>query len=384
MRAKIVKKPEQRTYNKGWQKIGIKAYDEDNIYPQRVRDAMKSSSTASSCLLRYISFLEGQGLANSLLASAEINPKGETWNAAVRQIARDLATFNGFALHVQYNAVAEITAFEVLHFEDLRLEEPDESGRVYRVAFHPDWSEQTTRANKVIKVTPANVVWFPTFDPRPNVVLSQIINAGGIEEYNGQILYVSMAGAFEYPVPIYDPCITPISTDEGIDNVLYKNARCNFLTAGAFCHKRGFGGSDEDEDVNEDGETFSDTLNQFQGDENALSVMDITIESDEDKPDFIKFRGENFDKEFTATREDTTTRIYQVFKQEPWLCILRGKVGFGGDVMADAYKVYNEETRNARTFINEALQRVFNLWSDRKSFPEGTETKIKPLDFSNI
>lgn len=52
------------------------------------------------------------------------------------------------------------------------------------------------------------------FNPRKNVVLSQIDKAGGLEYYKGQVLWVSMAGSNTYPLAIYDSVITEMSTDE--------------------------------------------------------------------------------------------------------------------------------------------------------------------------
>lgn len=380
MKAAEVSRPEQRVELRGWQKIGIKGYGmPSNDYPQVVRDIVRGSSTATSCLGRYVDFLAGKGLDNVLLGDAVINPNGETWDGLLAAVAADLATFNGFAVHVIYNALGEITAIEPLHFEDCRLQETKENGKTYKIAMHPDWTERTTRNNKVVRVEAKNITWFDVFNPDPRVVRSQMINAGGIEKYNGQVLWVSAAGAFQYPIPIYDACITAISTDEGVDNVLYRNARNNFMLAGAYVHKRGYNADGMDDD-----DEFSDTLFQFQGDKNATAIMDITAESLEDKPEFIKFRGENYDKEFTATEAEITEKIYTAFKQEAWLCIRNGKVGFGGSVIADAYNVYNTETDNARRLIERNLQRLFNVWVNRLAFDGNTKIKITPLRYVSI
>ena len=319
--------------------IGIRAWGKDNLYPQMIQDIVAASSTAGSCLSRYASFIEGRGIEDEKLSKAIVNGKGETWDDVCRACANDLARFGGFAVHVAYNVFAEVTAITPMHFEDLRLKEPNEKGIVTKIAYHPDWRGEETRNGRPIRVVPENITWFDTFNPEKSAVIAQIQTAGGIEQYNGQILYVSMGGVLEYPTPIYDECITSISTDEGIDNVMYRNARNNFMTAGAFIHRRGTAGEDEE---NEKASKFKSTLSSFLGDTNTGAIMDITLESDEDKPEFVGFRGENYDKEFTETDKRTTTQIYTAFKQEPWLCIRSGKVGFGGDVIADAYNVYNE------------------------------------------
>ena len=352
--------------------LGIRTYGEDNLYPQLVQDITRGSSTTSSCLSRYASFLEGDGVENVELSKAVVNGCGDTWDDVCRWVANDLARFGGFAIHARYNAVGEIVAITPMHFEDLRLAERNEAGKTTKIAYHPDWTGKQTRAGRKLKVSADTIEWFDVFNP--DAAQAQMMAVGSVEDYKGQILYVSMAGNMEYPLPIYDECITPISTDEGIDNVLYRNARNNFMTAGAIVHKRGYTGSAHDKDE------FGEQLDTFQGDTNACSIMDITVESDEDEPRFVSFRGESFDKEFVETSKRVVESIYTAFKQEPWLCIRFGKVGFGGDVIKDAYNVYNLETDTERRAIGRALTRVFNAWEQRENWGD-TEIYIKPKQY---
>ena len=103
------------------------------------------------------------------------------------------------------------------------------------------------------------------FNPRKNVVYEQIRAAGGIENYKGQVLWVSGAGNFVYPIPRADRVATEMSTDEGLANVKYRNVRCNFMPSGMIVTKKGSSVNfDEDgkpipDDDNED-TGFSDTI----------------------------------------------------------------------------------------------------------------------------
>ena len=63
--------------------------------------------------------------------------------------------------------------------------------------------------------------------------------AGGIDRYNGQILWCSMAGRGIYPTPIYDAVISDMSTEEGLGNIKNRNARNNFLVSAMLVTKRG-------------------------------------------------------------------------------------------------------------------------------------------------
>lgn len=149
-----------------------------------------------------------------------------------------MAMHHGFALHVNYNILGEIVELSHIPFEACRLEEETDDGSVVFINYHPDWTGHKSRKGKYIQVTRENTKKIYTFNPRREVVQAQIIKSGGIESYRGQILWFSMDGKWEYPRPIYDKVVTNLSTDEGLDNVKYRNVRNNFLVAGMLVHKK--------------------------------------------------------------------------------------------------------------------------------------------------
>ena len=76
-----------------------------------------------------------------------------------------------------------------------------------------------------------------------------------------------------------------------------------------------------DEEGNEvkdtdDDDSFSNTLIQLQGDTNAGKIMEVTLESDEEKPEIINLNSQNYDKEFTVTDASVVERIYSAYGQE--------------------------------------------------------------------
>lgn len=359
MNVENVRRDEPR-YNTSYSpELNIKQWGRDNCYPQHLANCIASSSTGTACLSRLISFIEGDGVTNTQIGEAVVNKHGDTWDDIVHAVACDYARYGGFALHVRYNAAAEIAEITPISFAACRLEEETETGNTYRIVVHPDWTEQDTRAGERLVVNSETVERYPVFNPSADVVRSQIIRAGGVVQYCGQVLWVSNAGDMHYPTPVYDGAITDISIDAGISNVLYRNVKNNFLPAGAFIHKRG----ETTEGKPAESDEVSAQLDIFTGDTNAASLMDITVERDEDIPSFMPMHSVNYDKEFTGSDNISTTKIYTIFKQEPWLCIRQGKVGFGGDVMRDAYALYNLETKHDRRLIERNLTRLFNRWT---------------------
>lgn len=383
MNVNNLKKTQNRFRVKYLQKLNLQSYGEDNLYPQRVASIIGGSSVGGTCLDRYATFIEGNGFDSQDFSDFTCNRFGDTIDDILHLVSLDMAKYHGFALHVNYDALGHIVELQHIHFEDSRLEEEDDNGYVAHIAIHPDWSGQKTRAGKVIKIDENNVKKIFPFNPKPEVVMNQIEFCGGIENYCGQILWVSFDGRYQYPKPIYDKIVTALSTDEGIDNVLYRNVRNNFMIAGALVHKKGtlIGMDDDGNPIEPDkrDEMFGEGLNTFLGDTNAASIMDITYENEEDKPDFLNFRGTNFDKEFDSTQSSITAKIYAAFQQEVWYLISIGKVGFGGTVLKDAYDVYNSFVSPQRRAISRAFAKIFYYWNTDEKPQNTGNFEIQPL-----
>lgn len=361
--------------------LGIQTYGKDNLYPQRMYDLIRSSANGGTCCERYQTFIEGNGLNNSFFAEYECNRSGQTVDDLFRLVARDMALYHGFALHVNYNMMCQIVEVSHVPFQQCRLEEETDDGKVVHIAIHPDWSGRKTRKGKNFKVDKANVKKLYVFNPRKEVVLAQILADGGIDSYKGQILWFSMDGKWDYPVPVYDKVLTSLSTDEGLDNVQYRNVRNNFLVAGMLVHKKGttLGLDDNGNPItteNKDSD-ISESLNIFQGDENACAIMDVTIESAEDEPKFVRFEASNFDGKFKTTEDSITSRIYAAFGQEPWYRIRNGSLGFSSEILSEAYEYYNSYVSKERRAISRALKRVFDNWYEPTN--PSNDYEVQPL-----
>lgn len=361
-------------------RLNIQSYGRDNLYPQRMFDLIRSSANGGTCLDRYQTFIEGNGLNNTAFSEYVCNRSGQTVDDIYRLIAQDMAYFHGFALHVNYNMMCKIVEVSHVPFKSCRLEEETQDGKVVHIVIHPDWSGRKTRKGKTIFVNSTNVKRLFAFNPHREVVLSQIIKEGGIESYKGQILWFSMDGKWDYPTPIYDKVVTSLSIDEGLDNVKYRNVRNNFLTAGMMVHKKGNAlgiddnGTPIENDANKD---ISESLNIFQGDENACAIMDVTIEQEEDEPKFVKLEAMNFDKKFETTEESTTGRIYAAFGQEPWYRIRNGSLGFSTEILSEAYEYYNSYVSKERRAISRALKSIFDNWFEDANPSDDYE--VQPL-----
>lgn len=375
-----IKKAPQRIDVGYLSSLGIKAYGRGNLYPQEAKAILDASSTGAQCADRYARFIEGEGIANAAIYGLEVNRYGETTDDIVTAVSQDLANYGGFALHVNYDLACRIVELQHVPFESCRLQEDDDSGYIGHIVTHPDWTARTTRGGKILKVSKDTIVTYDRFNPDPAIVRAQIAASGGIEYYRGQIMWVSTAGRDRYPLPKYDRVLTDLSTDEGLSNIKFRNARCNFLASAFVITKRSQTLNEVDERQRAvEAQGFAEELAQFQGDETGNVLISLTVDNDEDKPEILSFPTKNFDKDFTVTDNSVVERIYSAFEQEPFLCIRSGKLGFSGTTIHDCYAYYSSLVNKEQRIISRALERVFDNWHEPLA---STDCDIKPLTYN--
>lgn len=375
-----IKKAPQRIDVGYLSSLGIKAYGRGNLYPQEAKAILDASSTGAQCADRYARFIEGEGIANAAIYGLEVNRYGETTDDIVTAVAQDLANYGGFALHVNYDLACRIVELQHVPFESCRLQEDDDSGYIGHIVTHPDWTARTTRGGKILKVSKDTIVTYDRFNPDPAIVRAQIAASGGIEYYKGQVMWVSTAGRDRYPLPKYDRVLTDLSTDEGLSNIKFRNARCNFLASAFVITKRSQTLNEVDERQRAvEAQGFAEELAQFQGDETGNVLISLTVDNDEDKPEILSFPTKNFDKDFEVTDSSVVERIYSAFEQEPFLCIRSGKLGFSGTTIHDCYAYYSSLVNKEQRIISRALERVFDNWHEPLA---STDCEIKPLTYN--
>lgn len=385
MRVKDIKKKSSNRVDVSYlRQFGIQGFGDDNLYPQTLRNIIAASPTGSECVERYTDFIEGNGFRNVMFAEYVINRKGDTVDDIHSLICSDIAYFNGISLHVNYNIFGEICELNYIPFENCRLLEEDSNGYVSKIAVHPDWSGKKTRAGKPIRVTKESIDFIDVFNPRKEVVLSQIEAAGGIECYKGQILWISGNGKGVYPRSRADCVVTEMSTDEGLANVKYRNTRCNFLMAGMIVTKKGSSSTNIDEngnvvDTGNEDSGFSDIIYQLQGDTNAGKLLEVILNNDEEKPEFVDLSSKNYDKEFTVTESSVTERIYSAFGQTQWYTIRIGKTGFSGNIIGEVFEVYNSIVSKQQRMIERAFQKIFNDWYEVVN--PSNDYSVEPLKY---
>lgn len=377
MNVRTTKLPPERLESVDIDRFGIIAYGDNNLYPQHLKRIVQASGTAMLCLNRYAKFVEGFGFGVELAAML-VNEEGVTADDLLHDVAGDLCEFGGFAIHVNYNVLGEITSLHHVPFEHARLGMKDDAGYVSHIKVSEYWAG---KKNGRGSVSEEDIETFPVFNPDPSVVFAQIEAVGGIENYHGQILWVSMDGRQTYPTPIYDAAVTEISTDEGLSNVKYRSVRSNFLVACMLIVRKGVPYTTESGREEERAMISEDDLRKFQGDEQTSKIMLVELEDDEERPEVVEFPAKNISKEFEITDASVVERVYAQFHQELFYAIRMGKLGFSGSVMQDAYEYYAGEVTTEQRFIERAFQLLLKTWHDvtKRAVP----VSIMPMRYGN-
>ena len=391
MKATALKK-EPRFVLRNDKAFKVQNYGDGNDYPQQIMEIVNASGTGKSCVGVYAKFISGKGFEDIDLYKKVVNRYGQTNDYIYDQVSKDYAMFSGFALHVNYNTNFQIVELQHVPFEQVRFEMlHPETYQFNKVALHPDWGRRFLYLRRWKK---EDIKFIDFFNPDPIEIQTQVDLAGGWSNYKGQVLYFSNEGERVYPLPSFDSVLTDMNTEEGISNVSNRNARNNFLTAGAFINKvstnkssSGNSYSDSEEDGerrHENGEYDRDedngiekALKAFQGDENAGKMLYIEIETDEEKPEFISFKGTNYDKEFDVTLKSSQANIGKAFNQPPILRAESVGSNFGADLMLNAYNYYNSVTENERLNMERVFSTIFQHWFE----PLGSNFSIIPLSY---
>lgn len=372
MTIREVQKAKRRVDTALVKRFEITAYGVNNLYPQELRNIINASRNGRTCVERKAIYVEGNGLSSQFLSDFVCNAAGEMVDDVHHLVAEDVAYYDGFALHVNYDAAGRIVSLAHIPFEQCRLGHPDSKGVVRHIAIHPDWVGDVVIGNKRVALTEENIVKVNTFDPRPAAVLHEMEAAGGIENYLGQVLYVSRAGRNAYPTPLIDVIITDMSTDEGLATVSHRNTRCNFQPAGMLVLKRGQGANAENDDT-------AMKVAQLQGDERLGKILVAEIETAEDRPEFVSFAGENYDKAYTETTAQTIDNIYAVFNQEGFARLRSGSIGFTGDLISDVKLEYCQQVKRYQRMMSRAYKMIFDHWAEGLPYRGIEDVNIEPL-----
>lgn len=336
---------------------GIICYDIDNNYPARVRDIVSSSGMGTACVNLYRKFIFGNGLRNVEFAKKVVNKKGQSVDRLHKEWSRDFARNGGFAIHFNYNGLFEKTEVNFLSFPTIRLTDKD-SDHPDMFAIYHDWASKKIDKDKVFYVN--------KYNPDPEVIAEEVVKAGGWDKYRGQILYVSNADQ-DYPLAVYDSVLEDMQSDHQAKTYKYRNLTTNFMASHMIVTSKI---ESSESEIDRPGATTEKSemvqaFEEFQGADEAMKLIHVEKESEEQTFEIKKIDQQNGDKLYEWTETSIRDNIRQSFLIPPVLLMSTpGKLGGTSTEIADATKYYNVVTEEERLIMEDHYRMAFEGFVD--------------------
>jgi len=343
------------------QTFGILNYDMDNAYPQRMLELVAGSPTAKDCWNKRAKFIAGNGFEQPDLGKQLINANGLTLAKLLKAIATDKSLFTAFGIHINYNANFKIASVNYIKFEDIRMGDTDCQDTMGKFAIYSDWGRKTWKNIMRNKIT-----FLDAYDPNPEVIKQQVINAGGWENYKGQLLYCNPE-INDYPLIEADSVWEDFETEAGIKIFNNREVSTGFLPSTMlFMQSRREEAdntrpdSDEQHYYNTPSQLEQD-LGAFQGTKSSQKIIVIEYEDENSKPEFQPYSIQNNDKLFESTEKSVEARIIKGFSIPKELINSEKTSGLSnGSEKKEAIKEFNDNTEADRLELSEIFADIFS------------------------
>lgn len=349
---------------------GIQRFDVDNLYPQRVQEIARRSYTTQSVIKRVADFLNGDGFIDTSLNSIRVNEHslfGTSLIKLLNQVSMSYATWNSVALHIGYDLNYRISSITHIPFEYCRMGLPDNDGRVWEIKYSTNWERDGRKDTHDRRIT-----CYPIFDPSPDVVAMQIDEAGGIDNYKGQILYYTPQ-YFQYPLCSFDAVIDHAQAQAELGMGKVANTQNSFLSSLAIVFPGEFESDSERQQ-------FQDLIANKSGARNMGSRIGLQDRSGTKKASdiFQSLTPPNLDRLFEFTEKSIVDAIMENEAMPKEILGVRPDTGmFNQQNMEQAYVYYNSITNNRRTIISEIFSVLLSNWQT----PITTSAEIIPQKY---
>jgi hypothetical protein len=344
-------------------------------YPEITDYLYKNSISAQLGVDMFFNFIIGKGYIQNKTKVGK-----QTLYSFLRKVGKSIAKNKGVFIHVNFSFAdgIKISSFDVIPFSQCRIGKKDDKSYNGKISVSKDWTkkEHTT---------------FDVFNFNESVIKSQVKKSGGIENYKGQILYITLEDEDFYPMstihPVMNDCYSEINAS------VYKS---NALARGFFGRKMfitpPFVSAEDRGEILYSNQNkrrqFDETLESFMGAENVGGIMRIEAESiqqiDEVEKYFkmIDIKDDLNDKQWEYTEKSVGQNIIKAFKNIPPLLVFQndGVFGNSGESIKQAQIQYQTQTTFERDFVNELIN---DLWK-KSTFYDGTDLQIIHLiDITN-
>lgn len=328
---------------------GILNYDEDNAYPQRIKDIVNNSGVASACVGMKTRFLMGGGFTDKEFYKQKVNRKGVTVDKLLRKVCTNLSLLPFVGFQINYNGLFQKTEINYVPFDHIRLPDWENPNKDHpgMISLYDDW--QRIKRNSIDR---KKIDYINFYNPDPIVIQEEVDKAGGWGKYKGQVFLYSPNGLEEYPLAAFDSVLEDMQTDSKTKSFKFRNITTNFMASHILITDKIEG----DETVREE---FIEGLEQFQGADDSLRILHLEKTSESSTIDLKKIDIQNVERLYEYTEKSIRDNIILNFLIPQILLIpTPGKLGASAEIN-DATAYYNGITYHERLIIEEIFTELF-------------------------
>jgi hypothetical protein len=336
--------------------VGIMKWGKVNAFPQTLKNLIEQSPSAKPAVKRVSQFYKGAGFEGE---DEVVSLQGLTLKNVVSILADDYAYFEAFAIHCNFNLKGEVSSIMPMRIAELRFNEFDELNYSSQVGYHKNFGLNSEVVLNVRRpVTKNRVKWFDRYNP--SRALEQIESTdGGIDNYNGQILYFSETGHSSYPVPPLQAPVNFVLADIENSILARKETSTGFISS--YILKTMMDADDPNL------EKFEDAIVQAQGARGTGKVITLSgLSENELKGTILEEIGTG--AAGAGAVIDAVVKGYDISNKvingayliPPILSGADQKTGFSSADLTDAYFVFNSLTQGGRDSIESELNRVLS------------------------
>jgi hypothetical protein len=363
---------------------GIILWGYYNDEPIKIINTINGSQTGRACIDTIKRYIYGMGL-NIGMGDEPFKINGENVNRLHSTLSSQVAKLRGIAIWIGRNPEGKIMQLKSLPFENCRLGEPDDSGKVTEIKYNPyfgttEYREQDTKTYKI-------------YESDPEEALKKIKQNG--KKWRGEIYYASLTDELNpfYPAPSWwsnlkgkgggrkwmeiEQKISDFhahNIDKGfLQQILMKIVGDPDAPIPQDIDKKNKG--EKYRTVKEDFQKFLDS--EFAGPEGD-KIMVLWSEQAQDFPDVQAFPTNSNHQLFITLQRLTTENILIATQVPPVLAGVKVSGTLSKDDIENAVKLMWSMVEDEQSFLEGAYNELFPLLA------EAPDDTVKVLNYSPV
>lgn len=291
---------------------GFVAWGDQNDYPQYLRSLYYDVPTLHSIIDGMSDYIAGEGVTTLVPEWTEReNNRSQTLNDLVKLCAKDLATYNGFALNIIRDKAGAIADIYWLDFSRCRTNE--DGTKVY---YSTEWNKRGGRVK---------YIEYDSFTSNTK------------SNPDSTIFYYKNDMTKVYPTPLWGAAVLPCEIERKI-NIYHYNLINNGMSSNYIVNFNNGVPTDEMKEEIED--NFYD---KFCGVENTGRPMLSFNPTKDNEVTITKVDADNYADRWNALYDTTKQQIFTAFRCSPILFgIDQEKTGFNANEYNEAYKLFQQ------------------------------------------